>query len=90
MCRPAWPPFAERHAGISDWFWEQRMRTIKLFRRYGWLFAAPGILLINSCMAATERGLDTLLSPEAAGNLAGAPYSAVAGVLSFLMHLAHG
>jgi hypothetical protein len=66
------------------------MRTTKLLRRYGWLFAAPGILLINSCMAATERNLDTLLSPGAAGNLAGAPYSAVAGLLSFLIRLAHG
>jgi hypothetical protein len=90
MCGPAWPPFAERHAGISDWLREHRMRTTNLFRRYGWLFAAPGILLISSCMAATERGLDTLLSPEAVGNLAGAPYSAVAGLLSFFMHLAHG
>jgi hypothetical protein len=90
MCWPVRPPFAERHAGISGWLREQRMRTIKVLHRHGWLFAAPGILLINSCMAATERGLDTLLSPEAAGNLAGAPYSAVAGLLSFLMRLAHG
>ena len=66
------------------------MRTSKLIRRYGWLVAAPGILLINSCMAATERNLDTLFSPEAVGNLAGAPYSAVAGLLSFLIRLAHG
>jgi hypothetical protein len=90
MCWLVWPPFAERRAGISGWLREQRMRITKLLRRHGWLVAAPGILLINSCMAATERNLDTLLSPEAAGNLAGAPYSAVAGVLSFLMRLAHG
>lgn len=66
------------------------MRIFNVFRRHAWLVAAPGILLINSCMAATERGLDTLLSPGAAGNLDGAPYSAVAGVLSFLIRAAHG
>ena len=66
------------------------MRTTRLLRRYAWLCAAPGIMLINSCLAATERNLDMLLSPEAVGNLAAAPYSPVAGVLSFLMGLHHG
>ena len=66
------------------------MRTTRLLRRYGWLFAAPGLLLINSCLAATERNLDMLFSPEAVGNLAAAPFSAVAGVLSFLIRLPHG
>jgi len=54
------------------------------------LSSAGGLLWINNCMAALERNLDILVSPEAVGNLAGVPYSAVAGLLSFLLQLAPG
>ena len=46
-----------------------------------------GLLFISGCLAAFERNLDILFSPEADGNLAIAPYSAVAGLLEFLSNL---
>jgi hypothetical protein len=64
--------------------------TTATWRRLAVLSAAGGLLWINNCMAALERNLDILVSPEAVGNLAVVPYSAVAGLLSFLLQLAPG
>lgn len=64
--------------------------TTATLRRLAVLSSAGGLLWINSCMAALERNLDILVSPEAVGNLAVVPYSAVAGLLSFLLQLAPG
>jgi hypothetical protein len=61
-----------------------RMRT---YRRLCLLGPGMGLLFISGCLAAFERNLDILLSPEAAGNIAIAPYSAVAGLLNILSNL---
>jgi hypothetical protein len=62
------------------------MYRLRLYRQLCLLGPAMGVLLISGCMAAFERNLDILLSPEADGNISIAPYSAVAGLLSALAH----
>lgn len=64
----------------------RRQKTHRLYL----LAPALGLVFISNCLAAVERNLDILLSPEAAGNLVAAPYSAVAPVLEFLLRFARG
>ena len=63
------------------------MHRLRTYRRLCLLGPAMGILFINGCLAAFERNLDILLSPEAAGNINIAPYTAVAGLLDLLVQL---
>ncbi len=63
------------------------MYRLRTYRRLCLLGPAMGVLFISSCLAAFERNLDILLSPEAAGNISLAPYSAVAGLLDLLSNL---
>jgi hypothetical protein len=63
------------------------MYRLRTYRRLCLLGPGLGILLINGCLAAFERNVDILLSPEAAGNINIAPYSAVAGLLNLLVQL---
>jgi hypothetical protein len=44
-------------------------------------------LAVGGCIAAAERGLDLVLSPAAAGNIARVPYTAVSGLAQFLAWL---
>jgi hypothetical protein len=66
------------------------MHLLCKHRRLCLLVSTAGWLFVSNCLAAFERNLDILASPEAAGNLAAAPYSAVAGLLNFLAHFARG
>jgi hypothetical protein len=68
----------------------ERMYRVRIYRRLWLLGPAMGLLFISNCMAALERNVDILLSPEAAGNIAVAPYSAVAPLLEFLAQVARG
>jgi hypothetical protein len=63
------------------------MYRLRTYRRLYLLGPAMGVLFISNCMAAFERNLDILLSPEAAGNISIAPYSVVAGLLDILARL---
>ncbi len=66
------------------------MYRLRTYRRLYWLVPSAGLLFVSNCMAAFERNLDILLSPQAAGNIGVAPYSAVAGLLDLLVRLARG
>ena len=68
----------------------ERMHRIRIYRRLCLLGPAVGLLFISNCLATLERNLDILLSPEAAGNITAAPYSAVAPLLEFLARVARG
>jgi hypothetical protein len=65
------------------------MRRARRFRRFCLLTPTLGVLFVSSCLAAMERNVDILLSPAAAGNIEVVPYSAVAGLLDFLVRLTH-
>lgn len=66
------------------------MRSCSHWRRVMLFTAAPGVLLINGCLAAAERSLDLILSPEAVGNALVAPYSAVSGLVQAFVTLVRG
>lgn len=61
----------------------------RTFRIATWLRWTPGLglLLINGCLAAAERGIDVLLAPQASGNLAAASFGALAGIMTLLSQL---
>lgn len=66
------------------------MRSVHRLRRLTLLAAASGFLLVNGCLAALERNLDTILSPEAGGNLLTAPYGSVSALVQAFVRFVRG
>jgi hypothetical protein len=61
-----------------------------LWRRWYLLAPSLGTVFVSGCLAAAENNLDILLSPSAISNTLAAPYSAVYGLLEFLLRLGLG
>lgn len=60
------------------------------WHRAALLVATSGVVLVNGCLAAAERSVDLIFSPEAVGNALVAPYSVVSGLVEAFVALVRG
>lgn len=66
------------------------MRKSRIHWRWPVLVPMTGLLFVNGCLAAAERGIDLVSSPAALANTLRVPYSAVSGFVGAVVGFVSG